>query len=76
MVESEPDSWVRALPLAVKAYNANSHTALMKSAPQDVKGSTVLQYELEKQSGLDVKRNAEVNEMRIDKLRENDCFVC
>ena len=54
MVETESDSWVKALPLAVTAYNGNSHSALMKSALKDVKGSTVLQYELEKQSGLDV----------------------
>ena len=46
----------------------------MKSAPEDVKGSTVLQYELEKQSGLDVKPNVEVNERRIAKLREDDAF--
>jgi hypothetical protein len=74
MVETESDSWVKALPLAVRAYNGNSHTALMKSAPRDVRGSTVLQYELEKQSGLDVKRNADLNDKRIAKLRELDAF--
>ena len=47
MVETESDSWAKALPLAVKAYNSNSHKALMSSAPKDVKGNTVLQYELE-----------------------------
>ena len=74
MVETGSDSWAKALPEAVLAYNADSHTALMKSAPQDVKGSAVLQYELEKQSGLDVKHNAEVNDKRITKLREMDAF--
>ena len=74
MVETGSDSWVKALPLAVKSYNANSHTALMKSAPRDVRGSTVLQYELEKQSGLDVKHNADLNDKRIAKLRELDAF--
>ena len=74
MVENESDSWVKALPNAVKAYNENSHTALMKSAPQDVKGSTVLQYELEKQSGFAVKHNADLNDRRIAKLREMDAF--
>ncbi len=62
---------MKALPLAVKAHNANSHAGLMKSAPEDVKGSTVMQHELEKQSGLDVKHKVEVNEMRIAKLRNN-----
>ncbi len=48
--------------------------ALMRSTPRDVKGSKVLQYELEKQSGLDVKRNAQVNDKRFTKLREMDAF--
>ena len=71
---SNSDSWVKALPIAVRAYNANSHTSLMNSAPQDVKGSTALQYELEKQSGFAVKHNADVNDKRIAKLREMDAF--
>jgi hypothetical protein len=74
MVETESDSWAKALPLAVKAYDSNSHAALMKSAPKDVKGNTVLQYELEKQSGFDVKQNANVNDKRIARLREMDAF--
>ena len=44
MVETESDSWVKALPLAVKGYNGNSHTTLMKSAPKDVKGNTVRRW--------------------------------
>jgi hypothetical protein len=74
MVETESDSWAKALPLAVQAYNSNSHKALMSSAPKDVKGNTVLQYELEKQSGFDVKHNADLNDKRIAKLREMDAF--
>ena len=44
----------------------------MSSAPKDVKGNTVLQYELEKQSGFDVKHNADLNDKRIAKLRQMD----
>ena len=47
----------------------------MNSAPDDVKGTPVLQYELEKQSGLDVAVNSDINEKgRIQKLRELGAF--
>ena len=75
MVDTESESWAKAVPLAVKAYNSNSHSALMNSAPEDVKGTPVLQYELEKQSGFDVASNSNINEKgRIDKLRALGAF--
>ena len=75
MVDTSSDSWSKALPAAVKAKNSNSHPALMNSAPEDVKGSAVLQYELEKQSGLDAAVNTNTNEKdRIQKLRELGAF--
>ena len=75
MVDTGSESWVKALRLAVKAHNANSHPALMNSAPDDVKDTPVLQYELEKQSGFDMAVNANINEQgRIQKLRELGAF--
>ena len=46
----------------------------MRSALKDVIGSTVLRYELGKQSGFAVKHNADVNDKRVAKLREMDAF--
>ena len=62
MADTESDSWAKVVEPLVKAYNANSHAALMGSAPEDVKKTPVLQYELEKQSGLDVAANSNINE--------------
>ncbi len=60
---------------SVKAYNSNSHAALMGSAPEDVKGMPVLQYDLERQIGFDVARNTTINERsRIDQLRTLGVF--
>jgi hypothetical protein len=39
LAEAASQNWVRFLPRAVKAYNANSHEHLMGSAPDDVKGN-------------------------------------
>ena len=75
MVDTGSESWAKALPLAVKAHNSNSHPALLGSAPEDVKGTPVLQYELEKQSGYDMAVNRGINEDgRIQKLRELGAF--
>ena len=40
--------WSGALRKATAAYNDRSHSYLMGSAPDDVKGSNLLQYELDK----------------------------
>ncbi len=75
LVDSASDSWARAAPMAVKAYRSNSHTALMVSTPEDVKGIPVLQYELEKQSGYDVAYNANIDKKsRADRLRTLGAF--
>ena len=75
MVGESDDSWFKALAPAIKAHNENSHPALMGSAPQDVKGTPALQYQLEKQAGLDMRTNAVINEQgRIAKLRELQGF--
>ena len=75
MVGDRDYSWAKALPLAVEAHNKNSHSHLLGSAPGDVKGSPVLQFELERQSGLDLATNATINEQgRVAKLRELGAF--
>ncbi len=58
----------------MKSYNGNSHSTLMNSAPEDVKGTPVLQCELEKQSGYDERHKTAVNEKRMAKLRQDEAF--
>ena len=74
MTAKSSDSWLDSLPAAVKAYNANSHAAIMNTAPEDVKNTPVLQYELEKQSGLDAAHNAKVHQDRMVRLRSAGAF--
>ena len=54
LTDSRSENWTKAMSNAANAINGNSHSALMKSAPNDVKGSAVLQYELEKKAGEDI----------------------
>ena len=49
LTDTKTQSWTKALPKAAAALNANSHSALLNSTPDDVKGSSLLQYELEKE---------------------------
>ena len=51
--------WAGALKRATVAYNDRSHSYLMGSAPDDVKGSNELQYELDKDHGEQIKHNNE-----------------
>jgi len=74
MTAKSNDSWLKSLPAAVKAYNGNSHSAVLNSAPEDVKSTPVLQYELEKQSGLDAAHNAKVHQERMARLRSAGAF--
>ncbi len=48
--------------MVANAYKSNSHSALMGSAPEEVKGTPVLQHELERQSGFEVARNSAIDE--------------
>ncbi|MCP3880632.1 MAG: transposase family protein, partial [Sulfitobacter sp.] len=74
MTAKGSDSWVKALAAATKAYNANSHSALMGTAPADVSKTPVLQYALEKQSGLDEAHNSDLHTSRVAKLRAAGAF--
>ena len=70
MADTSSDSWAKAVGPATSAYNSNSHPAIMNSAPEDVKKTPALEFELEKQSGYDFAANHNTNQSRIDKLRE------
>ncbi len=37
VVDNSSDSWAKAVPKAVWAYNSNSHSVLIGSAPEDAK---------------------------------------
>jgi hypothetical protein len=67
-------SWADALKRATIAYNESSHNALMGSAPNDVKGSAELQYEIEKKHGLDIRHNNQKWRTRVGKLRDQGAF--
>lgn len=66
--------WSGALRKATAAYNEKSHSYLMGSAPDDVKGSAELQYELDKQNGKDLKFNNDKWRQKAGKLRDAGAF--
>jgi hypothetical protein len=74
LTDNKSESWTKALPKAATSLNSNSHPALMNSAPNDVKGSAVLQYELEKKAGEDMMVNAKIHEARVEKLIKAGAF--
>jgi len=67
-------SWLKHLPRAVRAHNANSHGHLMGAAPGDVKGNAVLQYALKKEAGQDAMANAKQHADRVAALRKAGAF--
>ncbi len=66
--------WAGSLRKATAAYNERSHSYLMGSAPDDVKGSNLLQYELEKIHGEQIKHNNEKWRAKAGKLRDAGAF--
>jgi len=66
--------WSGALRKATAAYNDKSHSYLMGSAPDDVKGSAELQYELDKVHGEQIKHNNEKWRQKAGKLRDAGAF--
>lgn len=66
--------WAGALRKATTAYNDKSHSYLMGSAPDDVKGSNLLQYEMDKQNGYQIRHNNEKWRNRAGKLRDAGAF--
>ena len=67
-------NWSSALRKATAAYNDKSHSYLMGSAPDDVKGSAELQYELDKQHGEQIKHNNDKWRAKASKLRDAGAF--
>ena len=67
-------TWAPALEKATAAYNDRSHTYLMGSAPDDVKGSAELQYELDKVHGEQFKHNNDKWRAKAGKLRDAGAF--
>ena len=74
MAEDGGGNWVRHLAPAVKARNASSHSHLMGSEPREVEGNEELRYELQKQAGYDRKRNVDVHQDRLVRLRQAGFF--
>lgn len=66
--------WAGALGKATTAYNDRSHSYLLGSAPDDVKGSVELQYELDKQNGLMIRHNNEKWRAQAGRLRDAGGF--
>ena len=67
--------WAGALRRATIAYNEKSHAYLMGSAPDDVKGSAELQYELDKVHGEQIRHNNEKWRSRARKLSDAGPFA-
>ena len=67
-------SWAESLKRATSVYNNRSHTYLMGSAPDDVKGSAELQYELEKTHGDQIRHNNLKWRQKAAKLRDAGAF--
>ena len=61
--------WSGGLRKATAAYNDKSHSYLMGSAPDDVKGSAELHYELDKAHGEHIKHNNDKWRAKAGKLR-------
>ena len=74
LTDNRSENWTKAMAKATTAANSNSHSALMGSTPNDVKGSDDLQYELEKRAGLDMQVNSKAHLERLGKLQEAGAF--
>ena len=67
-------NWAESLQRATNAYNNKSHSYLMGSAPDDVKGSKELQYELDKMNGEQILHNNKKWRQKAGKLRDEGAF--
>ena len=66
--------WSGALRKATATYNDKSHSYLMGSAPDDVKGSNLLQCEPDKLHGEQIKHNNDKWRAKASKLRDAGAF--
>ena len=67
-------NWAENLKKATGVYNDKGHSYLMQSAPDDVKGPDVLQYELTKRQGEQIKHNNDKWKARAGRLRDEGAF--
>ena len=67
-------NWADALKKATNAYNEKSHSYLMGSAPDDVKDSKELQYELDKRNGEQIKHNNQKWRQKAGRLQDEGGF--
>ena len=67
-------NWAESLQRATNAYNNNSHSYLMGSAPNDVKGSNALQYELDKMNGEQTLHNNKKWRQQAGRLKDEGAF--
>ena len=68
-------SWNTSLKKATAVYNKSpNQNYLMGSSPNDYKTSTDMQYEKEKQAGLDILHNSEKFKDRQQKLLDKGAF--
>ena len=66
--------WAGSLRRATTAYNEKSHSYLMGSAPDDVKGSAELQYEFDKVHGEQIKHNNDKWRQKARRIRDAGAF--
>ena len=67
-------NWVNSLKKATTAHNENPHAKLMDSAPNDVKTTPELQYQIEADNGKEIKHNNEKWRAKAGKLRDAGAF--
>jgi hypothetical protein len=67
-------NWANSLKRATLAHNENSHDKLMGSAPNDVKTSPELQYQIEADHGKEIKHNNDKWRNRVGRLRDAGAF--
>ena len=65
------NNWSNALKRTTIAYNNKTHSYLMGSAPNDVKGSPELQYELERLHGEQIRHNNQKWRQRAGRLADS-----
>ena len=66
--------WAKSIKRAVAIYNDREHSALYGAAPDDVSDNKVLQYQLEKEAGEDVKHNNQKWRQKAGRLRDKGAF--
>ena len=68
-------NWADALKKATNAYNEKSHSHLMGSAPDDVKDSKALQYELDKMNGQQILHNNLKWRQKAGRRKDKGAFI-